>query len=84
MANHTYDQQVLLDVEDGPEGIKIYLSMDRGVVDWSSSLPAMYIEATLWGASVKLGPFHMNSVRDAVVHALGKSYEGALDRKKEE
>jgi len=56
------DKKVLLSVCDGPEGIEIYTSDDEGVVDWSSSFPAVYITATLQGASVKLGPFTLPEI----------------------
>jgi hypothetical protein len=66
------DRQILLSVGEGPEGIQIFTSDDRGVVDWSSTFPAMYLYASVNGASVLLGPFQMKTIYDQLLLALGK------------
>ncbi len=53
---------VLLDVHDGPEGIKIYTDDDRGVIDWSNSFPAVYLEVSINGAFAKFGPFSLDAI----------------------
>lgn len=64
------DRVVLLDASDGPEGITIYTSDEEGVVDWSQAFPAVYVEATMMGAMVKLGPFSLSSIYDQLVNQL--------------
>jgi hypothetical protein len=57
------DKKVLLEVGDGPESISIYTSDERGVVDWSPDLPALYLEATTQDTHVRLGPFQLSTIR---------------------
>jgi hypothetical protein len=64
------DKVFLLDVGDGPEGIQIYTSEEEGVVDWSQTFPPVYLEATLWGARVKLGPFTLGSIHTQLKERL--------------
>jgi hypothetical protein len=64
------DKTILLSVGDGPEGIEIYTSEDEGVIDWSSTFPAVYLTASLNGASVKLGPFTMGSIYKQLLSCL--------------
>jgi hypothetical protein len=66
---HPSDKQVILSAADGPEGIEIYTSEEEGVVDWSPTSPAMYLVATINGATVKLGPFGQG-VRDQLLGRL--------------
>ncbi len=66
-----YDKQVLLRVEDGPESIEIYTSEDEGIIDWASTLPGVYLTATVNGASVKLGPFHCTNILLGLRAVLG-------------
>ena len=54
-----YDEEILMEVGDGPEGIKMYLSEDKAIVDWSTTIPALYVEVALNGAAVQLGPFQL-------------------------
>lgn len=68
MIDHT--KEILLEVGDGPEGITIYTSEEEAIVDWADHVPALYIQASLNGAYVKLGPFMLKSVRDEVVRKL--------------
>lgn len=56
------DKEILLSVGDGPEGIEIYASEDEGVVDWSNTFPAVYLVASINGASIKLGPFQLPAI----------------------
>lgn len=62
--------KILLDVADGPEGIKIYTSEDDGVVDWSSTFPAVYIIINTHDAMVKLGPFQCSKIYNELVSKL--------------
>jgi hypothetical protein len=64
-------RKVLLDVGDGPEGITIYTSEDRAVVDFAEQCPALYLSASLNDAHVNLGPFTL--LRDHVIAALGRN-----------
>lgn len=57
------DRKVLLHVADGPEAITIYTSENGAVVDWCADCPALYLEASTNDAQVKLGPFHLSSIR---------------------
>ena len=63
--------EVLLEVGDGPEGIKIYTSEEEGVVDWANSFPALYIEVSVQGAYVKLGPFQCFETYRQLMEKLG-------------
>jgi hypothetical protein len=65
-------RKVLLDVADGPEGITIYTSEDRAVVDWAEQCPALYLSASLNDAHVNLGPFTL--LRDPVIAALTRNF----------
>ncbi len=60
------DKRVLFSAGDGPEHIEFYVSEDEGVVDWASDLPALYLTASVNGAYIKLGPFQMKSIRQAL------------------
>lgn len=51
------DKDILLNVCDGSEGIEIYTSDNEGTKDWSVCFPALYIEITMYGIMIKLGPF---------------------------
>lgn len=64
------DKQVLLSVGDGPEGIEIFTSEERGVVDWSATFPAVYLSAAVNGASVLLGPFSMPDIHRQLIEKL--------------
>jgi hypothetical protein len=64
------DKQILFSVADGPESIEIYTSDHEGVVDWSSTFPAVYLSATLNGAYVKLGPFQLSAIYNGIKEAL--------------
>ena len=63
-------KRILLSVGNGLEGITIYTSDNEGVIDWCSSLPALYLEASVQGATVKLGPFFCSSIRESITQAL--------------
>lgn len=67
------DKQVLLNVGDGPEGITIYTSEDQGIIDWSPSWPALYIEISINGASSKFGPFTLPAIHNGIKSALNPS-----------
>jgi hypothetical protein len=56
------DKIIILEVGDGPEGICIYTSDEEGVCDWANTFPPVYIQASLWGADFKLGPFTLKSI----------------------
>lgn len=43
MKKYYGDEEVLLEVGDGPEGLTIYTSEDGGVVDWSTTTPTVYV-----------------------------------------
>lgn len=62
-----HDKKILFSIADGPESVEIYTSEDEAVVDFAACYPAMYLTATVNGASVKLGPFHLKSIRDYFV-----------------
>lgn len=64
------DAKILFESADGPEGLHIYTSEDRAVVDWGTDIPGLYIEAAVNGAYVKLGPFHMKKIRQALEERL--------------
>jgi hypothetical protein len=66
---HPLDRQVILSAADGPEGIEIYTSEEEGIVDWSPASPALYLVASVNGASIKLGPFG-RGVRDQLLGRL--------------
>lgn len=59
-----HDKTILFSIADGPESIEIYTSEDEAVVDFAACYPALYITATVSGASVKLGPFHLERIRN--------------------
>ena len=63
-------KKVWLSVADGPESIEIYTDGEKGVVDWSPQDPALYLTATLNGASVKLGPFTLRTIYEGLVSQL--------------
>ncbi len=63
-------KKVLLSVADGPESIEIYTSEDEVVVDWGDNLPSLYLTATVLGASIKLGPFCLPSIRNGIIQML--------------
>ena len=63
-------RHVLLDASDGPEGIKIYVSEEEGVVDWSETFPAVYVEISLQGASFRCGPFQMREIHDKLMRQI--------------
>ena len=65
------DRRILLDASDGPEGITIYTSEDEGVVDWSPTLPGLYVTVNINGATARFGPFTLASIREKVEEALG-------------
>jgi hypothetical protein len=56
------DYQYLLHAADGPESISIFVSEHRGIVDWCSARKAVYLPASINGASIELGPFHLGSI----------------------
>ena len=58
------DKKILLSVADGPEGIEIYTSDHQGISDWSGDLPALYLNASVNGASVTMGPFNLKKIRE--------------------
>jgi hypothetical protein len=58
----SYNKTYLLKACDGPEGIEIYTSEDEGVVDWSSTFPAVYLQVNTHDAMIKLGPFQMPAI----------------------
>jgi hypothetical protein len=60
-----------LSVGDGPEGIEIYTSEERGVVDWSSTFPAVYVHVAMNGVAVNLGPFRLPAIYDQLAERLG-------------
>jgi hypothetical protein len=62
---------VLLDVGDGPESILIYTSTYEAMRDHGNDIPGLYLEVSLNGCSVNLGPFQVPSIRQAVEKALG-------------
>lgn len=64
------DKKVLLSLSDGPEGIEIYTSEEAAIVEWSSDIPSLYISVTVDGAYVRLGPFHMKSIREGIERVL--------------
>lgn len=66
---------ILFEAGDGPEGITIYTSTEEAVVDWSNDIPSLYIQASVDGAFVKLGPFQLKSIREKLTSALGNPEE---------
>ena len=54
------DKKVLLSVGDGPEGIEIYTSEERAVVDWASDIPALYVDVSLNNVTAHFGPFWLS------------------------
>ena len=62
-------REVLLDVKDGPEGIKIWRDDERGVVDWHDG-PAVYIEVAVQDAQVRLGPFQLATIYEQLKQVL--------------
>jgi hypothetical protein len=56
-------KKVLMSVSDGPEGIELYTSEERAVVDWSSEVPALYADVALQGAHFHVGPFQLITKR---------------------
>lgn len=63
------DRKILLDVGDGPEGIKIYTSEDEGVIDWSSTEPTVYLEIANWETFYRIR-FTRQCIVDALVKVL--------------
>jgi hypothetical protein len=73
------DKKILLDVNDGPEGITIYTSESEGVVDWSQSFPALYVVVVVNGAQAKFGPFTSYKVFEGIKNAVrGYSASGQI------
>jgi hypothetical protein len=70
------DKKRLLFAADGPEGIEIYTSEEEAICDFSPTIPALYLIATVQGASVKLGPFMCGDLVRAVQAALAPKGEG--------
>lgn len=64
------DKRQLLYAADGPEHIELYTSYEESIVDWGADLPGLYLTASLNGTYVKLGPFQLSSVREAVEQQL--------------
>lgn len=64
------DRKVLLSIGDGPEGFEFYTSKDEGVVDWAEEEEPLYLTASVNGASVKLGPFQLKSIKEKLLAAL--------------
>jgi hypothetical protein len=64
------EHKVLLDASDGPEGIRIYTSEEEGVVDWSGTFPAVYVEIALNGANAKFGPFQLAAIHEKLAAQL--------------
>lgn len=65
------DKKILFSSADGPESLEIYTSEDGAIVDWAGDIPALYVNATINGACVNLGPFHLSKIR--------KDFEKLLD-----
>ncbi len=68
-----YDQNVLFEIGDGPEYIKIYTSEDRAVIDWSPDIPGLYIEIHREGVFLVVGPFELKTIREYFEKAAEKS-----------
>lgn len=66
------DKVVLFEAADGPEMLKIYTSEEQGVVDWSPSLPGLYIEISLNDVYSRFGPFTLATIREKLEEALKK------------
>lgn len=63
MVDHPIVQdEVFLDIGDGPEGFKIYTDDNRGVVDWSPTFPPVYVDISINGMSATVGPFTLASI----------------------
>ena len=58
--------EILLNVSDGPEAIKIYTSEEEGVIDWSNTFPAVYVQIALNGAYAKFGPFSLACIYEGL------------------
>ena len=59
LAHH--DKTVLLSVGDGPDGIEIFTSEDKAVVDWAHDIPALYINISCGMTSAaQFGPFSLS------------------------
>lgn len=63
-------KKILLNASDGPEGIEIYTSEDRAVVDWAAHSPALYVQVNINGAMTHMGPFALDSIRTQVEEAV--------------
>lgn len=71
--------QILLSVADGPEAIEIYTSEDEGVVDWSPSFPAVYLQVNMDGMRFKCGPFTLGSIHAQLMEQLSKEHIQRLE-----
>lgn len=65
-----YEKRVLFEASDGPDGLKLYTSEDQAAVDYAGDENALYLEASVNGAYVCLGPF-LKVIRVALEEALG-------------
>lgn len=54
------DKQVRLVIGDGPEGVEIFTSEERAIVDWAKDIPARYIKVSMMDASAQFGPFTLS------------------------
>ena len=63
-------RKVLLEVGDGPEGFCFYTSDNEAVTDFATHYPALYLTASLNGASFKLGPFSLSTIQEQLKEKL--------------
>ena len=68
------DKKRLLFVADGPESIELYTSEEGAIIDFAKDCPALYLVATTAEAAVRLGPFHLRSIREGIEAALAKTF----------
>jgi hypothetical protein len=64
------NKNILLQAQDGPEGIEIYTDDDEGVVDWAITFPPVYVTISINGAMAKFGPFTLPKIYKDVARAL--------------
>lgn len=53
---------MLFEAKDGPEGIEVFVDDERGIVDWSSAYPAVYVRIANNGAYCEMGPFQLHTI----------------------
>jgi hypothetical protein len=64
------EDKILFESADGPDGIRLYTSEQQAAVDWAGDANALYLEASVNGAFIRLGPF-LRKIRFDLESALG-------------